>query len=68
MDNVHARLHTPFTDDLSRNPVDVMMHADLSVRLQKAQQGDEGRQAIALMLSTGLYSDFKMKVYKAVGV
>ena len=58
-------------DGLSRNPVDVMMvHADLSVRLQKAQLADEGIQAIALILSTGPYADFIMKsdlVYKAVG-
>ena len=58
-------------DGLSRNPVDVMMvHADLSARLQKAQQADEGLRAIALILSTGPYSDFIMKnglVYKAVG-
>ena len=50
------------SDGLSRNPVDVMMvHADLSARLQKAQQADEGIQAISLILSTGPYSDFIMK-------
>lgn len=58
-------------DGLSRYPVDVMVIlSDISARIAKLQQEDEGVKAISIILTSGPYGDYKMKggvLYKNVG-
>lgn len=57
-------------DGLSRYPVEVMtVFSDISPKIGKLQQEDEGIKAISLILNTGPYGEYKVKgglVYKNV--